>query len=58
MKVGQCLKIRTLPTCPVHAMLDELRGYRDYVLIIVLKSNDASKVKRKKAAAIGFGQTE
>jgi hypothetical protein len=39
-------------------MLDELRGYRDYVLIIVLKSTDVSKVKRKKAAAIGFGQTE
>jgi len=31
LKVGKCLKIRTLPTCPVHALLDELLCYRDYV---------------------------
>ena len=32
------LKIRTLPTCPVHAVLDELLGYRDYVFNYIPES--------------------
>ena len=30
LKGEKSQKIRTLPTCPVHAMLDELLVYRDY----------------------------
>ena len=30
LKREKCLKIRTLPTRPVHALLDELLIYRDY----------------------------
>ena len=53
------LEIRTLPTSPLHAMLDELLVYRDYVLIIVLKHNEVmgSEVK-KRLGSFFFSEAE
>ena len=48
LKAEKSQKIRTLPTRPLHAVLDELIDYRNYVLIIALNKNHVSIVRRKK----------
>ena len=53
-KRGNCSKIRTVPTTPLHAMLDELLVYRDYVLIIVLKHNEVMGSEVKKGWEVFF----
>jgi len=50
----KCSKIRTLPTRPLHAVLDELLGYGDCVLIIVLKLNQVLEREAKKAVKVLF----
>ena len=47
LKVEKSQKIRTLPTRPLHAVLDELFDYRNYVLIIALNKKHVSKLRRR-----------
>jgi len=53
-KPEKCSKIRTVPTSPLHAVLDELLVYRDYVLIIVLNHNEVMGQEVKEEQKVFF----
>jgi len=57
-KAENCLKIRTLPTRPLHAMLDELLIYRDYDFDYSLKPISMSAMQEVKKRQFIFGQTK
>jgi hypothetical protein len=50
LKAEKSQKIRTLPTRPLHAVLDELFDYRNCDLIIALNKHHVSNLRSEKGS--------